>query len=114
MRTKLLLTGIAALFLATETAHAQRCPAGQDAFLNCLPTDQRYGQPGQIPTPQLQHAQRHGRAARPCVYDYVMGLRRRGDPRARRIEAAGAATPGNRNFDAVVAEAERRCSRSRR
>jgi len=54
----LLLAGITALFLATGTAHAQRCPAGQDAFLNCLPMDQRYGQPGQIPTPQLQHAQR--------------------------------------------------------
>jgi len=36
---KLLLTGIAALLLATGTAHAQRCPAGEDQFHNCLSTN---------------------------------------------------------------------------
>jgi hypothetical protein len=44
------------LFMALHPAHAQRCPAGADAFGSCLPLDHRYGGPGQIqrwrPTPE--------------------------------------------------------------
>jgi hypothetical protein len=44
------------LFMALGPAHAQRCPAGADAFGSCLPLDHRYGGPGQIqrwrPTPE--------------------------------------------------------------
>jgi hypothetical protein len=36
------------LFMALGPAHAQRCPAGADAFGSCLPLDHRYGGPGQI------------------------------------------------------------------
>jgi hypothetical protein len=46
--------------IAPAPAHAQRCPAGQDAFLNCLPLDHRYGGPGAIqrwrPTPESGRA----------------------------------------------------------
>ena len=44
------------IFMAPRPAHAQRCPAGADAFQNCLPLDHRYGGPGEIqrwrPTPE--------------------------------------------------------------
>ena len=36
------------LFTALRPAHAQRCPAGADAFGSCLPLDHRYGGPGQV------------------------------------------------------------------
>jgi hypothetical protein len=36
------------LFGTIIGAHAQRCPAGADAFGSCLPLDHRYGGPGQI------------------------------------------------------------------
>ena len=35
--------------VGASLAHAQRCPAGADAFLNCLPLDHRYGGPGTMP-----------------------------------------------------------------
>jgi hypothetical protein len=41
-------TIIIALFMAIQPAHAQRCPAGADAFGSCLPLHHRYGGPGQI------------------------------------------------------------------
>jgi hypothetical protein len=37
---------LTALAITTSLAQAQRCPSGQDAFLNCLPADHRYGGPG--------------------------------------------------------------------
>jgi hypothetical protein len=36
------------LVMALRPAHAQRCPAGADAFGTCLPLDHRYGGPGSI------------------------------------------------------------------
>jgi hypothetical protein len=36
------------VFMALGPAHAQRCPAGADAFGSCLPLDHRYGGPGEI------------------------------------------------------------------
>jgi hypothetical protein len=38
-------TIIIALLMAIQPAYAQRCPAGADAFLNCLLLDHRYGGP---------------------------------------------------------------------
>jgi hypothetical protein len=39
---------IAIVLVTSASAIAQRCPAGADAFLNCLPPDHRYGGPGSI------------------------------------------------------------------
>jgi hypothetical protein len=44
-------TIIIALLMAIQPAHAQRCPAGADAFGSCLPLDDRYGGPGEIQRP---------------------------------------------------------------
>ena len=49
-----LLFATAIVVAFTVSANAQRCPAGADAFLNCLPLDHRYGGPGEISRPQLQ------------------------------------------------------------
>ena len=47
MKKYLIATAIA-FYAITNPAHAQRCPAGADAFGSCLPLDHRYGGPGQI------------------------------------------------------------------
>jgi hypothetical protein len=48
MKTSIVCVAVFMLFMALGPAQAQRCPAGHDAFLNCLPLDHRYGGPGQI------------------------------------------------------------------
>jgi hypothetical protein len=77
MKTSIICVAVFMLFMALGPAHAQRCPAGADEFLNCLPLDHRYGGPGAI-----QQKQSRPRMNR-CVYNYVM--ERRGDPRITRL-----------------------------
>jgi hypothetical protein len=79
MKTSIICVAVFMLFMALGPAHAQRCPAGADAFLNCLPLDHRYGGPGTI-----QQRQSRPRMNR-CVYNYVM--ERRSDPRIMRLVA---------------------------
>jgi len=47
MKTSIVCVAVFMLFMAPRPAHAQRCPAGADAFGSCL-QDHRYGGPGQI------------------------------------------------------------------
>ena len=124
---KALLAGVAALFLATP-AQAQRCAAGQDAFLNCLPLDHRYGGAGEIPRPQPERAQRRIRTPQGtysasqynCVYRYVGRLKAANDPRTVRLQAmagkrgdtsaAGFDALGHtRDFVSMNSEAHRAC-----
>jgi hypothetical protein len=74
-----LLFATAIVVAFTASANAQRCPAGADAFQSCLPLDHRYGGPGTI--------QQSRPRMNPCVYNYVMGMRQRGDPRVTRLVA---------------------------
>src|SRR5262249_53706027 len=43
-----LIAIVIGLMFLIAPAHAQRCPAGHNAFLNCLPLDHRYGGRGAI------------------------------------------------------------------
>jgi hypothetical protein len=43
MKTSIVCVAAFMLFMALHPAHAQRCPAGADAFGSCLPLDHRYG-----------------------------------------------------------------------
>jgi hypothetical protein len=119
---KLMLLSIAVLFLATGTAQAQRCPAGADAFLNCLPPDHRYGGPGEISRPQLQRAQayirqgpyRNDPAYLACIRSRTTAAIKRGDPRALRsveeTRARGTAI-GTPAFQSLLRENERACGK---
>jgi hypothetical protein len=121
-------TVVALVWISSLPAHAQRCPSGADAFLNCLPPDHRYGGPGEISRPQLQRAQRAHQIRTPqgtysasqynCVYNYVG--KRKADPRAMRLHAmarsrgdtspAGYDALGNTpEFRSLNREAERAC-----
>src|SRR5262249_37329868 len=119
---KLLLTGISVLFLATGAAQAQRCPAGADAFLNCLPLDHRYGGPGEISRPQLQRAQAYVRqgpyrndpAYLACIRSRTTAAIKRGDSRAlRSVEETrrNGTAIGTPAFQSLLRENERGCSR---
>lgn len=103
---------------------AQRCPAGHDAFLNCLPLDHRYGGPGEISRPQLQRAQAYVRqgpyrndpAYLACIRSRTTAAIKRGDPRALRsaeeTRARGTAI-GTPAFQSLLRENERACGRAR-
>jgi hypothetical protein len=104
---KLLMLPCVALCLAAQPASAQRCPAGADAFQNCLPLDHRYGGPGEISRPQREHAHRTPRNQ--CKHDYVMRLRPT-DPRFQRTPPTDpAAARRTREFISLNREAERAC-----
>jgi hypothetical protein len=122
MKTSIVCVAVFMLFMALHPAHAQRCPAGADAFQNCLPLDHRYGGPGEIPRPQLHRAQRTQQILTPhnrCKREYVMKLDARTHPALRRQlaemeklgggEKAAKALKGTRDFRAINAEAERAC-----
>jgi len=110
MKTSIICTAALTLIgtiIGASSAHAQRCPAGQDAFLNCLPPDHRYGGPGEISRPQLERAHRTPRNQ--CKHDYVMSLRPT-DPRFRRTPPTDpAAARRTREFISLNREAERAC-----
>jgi hypothetical protein len=82
------------LFMAPRPAHAQRCPAGQDAFLNCLPLNhQGYRATNEISIRQQEYARSHsGRtgvssAPSECARRYINKLAKRRDPRVLRASA---------------------------
>jgi hypothetical protein len=106
-----LLFATAIVVAFTASANAQRCPAGADAFQSCLPLDHRYGGPGTI--------QQSRPRMNPCVYNYVMGMRQRGDPRVTRLVAetkkrggtveAADTLRGMRDYVSVQRQAVRAC-----
>ena len=77
----LFATPVVLLVLIAPTASwAQRCPAGQDQFLNCLPSN---------PAARARHEQwASGRGPKstinPCVRRKALQYDRRGDPEVRR------------------------------
>jgi hypothetical protein len=87
-------TIIIALLMAIQPAHAQRCPAGTDAFLNCLPLNhQGYRATNEISIRQQEYARSHsGRtgvssAPSECARRYINKLAKRRDPRVLRASA---------------------------
>jgi hypothetical protein len=119
------------LFMAPRPAHAQRCPAGQDAFLNCLPLNhQGYRATNEISIRQQEYARSHsgrtgaqraarGRADAPylaCIRNRTAALIRRGDPRALRsaetTRQRGSAI-GTPAFQSMLRENERACGKAR-
>jgi hypothetical protein len=92
---------VALLALSTATASAQRCPAGQDQFLNCYPMtgatrakhEQWANQPAARRIPGAQAAP-NGQPMDPCVYQKAMTYGAAGDPRMVRLRAANAKIGG--------------------
>jgi hypothetical protein len=72
----IIVAAMALLFAALSPARAQRCPAGQDYFLNCLP----------MGGGQQVNAQR-AKARYNCAYRRSVALTRARDPRQMRIAA---------------------------
>jgi hypothetical protein len=124
MKTSIVCVALFMLFMALHPAHAQRCPAGADAFMNCLPLDHRTGGPGEISIQQRRFAQSHrntGNRYLNCIHNRTTALIRRGDPRAlRSVEATrsgyryGIGPPEYaRAYQSMLRENERACGKSR-